>query len=81
MALANFLLSHALDDEIASILSEYSLNFVPVVDNGPEAALAKPGDCTEANASRKGSNNRLYCELTKVLFELTKHAYLTCLSG
>ena len=53
MALANFLLSHALDDEIASILSEYSLNFVPVVDNGPEAALAKAGDCSPANAARK----------------------------
>ena len=66
MALANFLLSHALDDEIASILSEYSLNFVPVVDNGPEAALAKAGDCTSANASRKGSNNnRSHFELTK----------------
>ena len=59
MALANFLLSHALDDEIASILSEYSLNFVPVVDNGPEAALAKAGDCTEANAARKGLSGRV----------------------
>ena len=53
MALANYLLSHALDDEIGSILSEYSVNFVPVVDNGPEAALAKAGDCSPANAARK----------------------------
>ena len=56
MALANYLLSHALDDEIGSILSEYSVNFVPVVDNGPEAALAKAGDCSPANAARKDRN-------------------------
>ena len=53
MALANFLLSHSRDDEIGSILSEYSVNFVPVVDNGPEAAIAKPGDCAPANTARK----------------------------
>ena len=53
MALANYLLSHSHDDEIGSILSEYSVNFVPVVDNGPEAALAKAGDCSPANTERK----------------------------